>query len=172
MRQAFSAQLNLFIVFIFSKERLTIVKDVGIVMKSFSMFGKSSEDFVSLYQIQEIFINDMINWVSVMAFLGFFIIFLDWAMKEKKSESHVFEAKTKKIPYSFLNDLRLEIVWFYFLPSKTFCQKIIENTFPLYIIPFQYIETSTEILMFIITPLWSFARVTFLVQWTVNAGNY
>ena len=74
-------------------------------------------------------------------------------MKEKKSESHVFEAKTKKIPYSFLNDLRLEIVWFYFLPSKTFCQKIIENTFPLYIIPFQYIETSTEILMFIITPL-------------------
>ena len=77
LRQAFSAQLNLFIVFIFSKERLTIVKDVGIVMKSFSMFGKSSEDFVSLYQIQEIFINDVINWVSVMAFLGFFIIFLD-----------------------------------------------------------------------------------------------
>ena len=59
-------------------------------------------------------------------FLGYFIIFLDWAMKEKKSESHVFEAKTEKIPYSFLNDLRLEIFWFYFLPSKTFCQKIID----------------------------------------------
>lgn len=47
------------------------MEDVGIVMKSFSMFGKLREDFVTLHQIEEIFINDVVNGVRIMTFVFF-----------------------------------------------------------------------------------------------------
>lgn len=50
------------------------MEDVGIVMKSFSTFGKLHEDFVSLHQIEEIFINDVVNGVRIMTFVFFFEI--------------------------------------------------------------------------------------------------
>lgn len=130
----------------FYEERLTVVEDVGIVMKSFSMFGKLHEDFVSLHQIEEIFINDVVNGVRIMTFVFFF-------------EIQVWETI-----------LKVFFKWITILKFFLFCtqQNCLSrnywprwNKFPLHIIPFQYIEISGKMLIFIYKSFIEFCESTF-----------